>query len=172
MTCDGIVADANIIQGFIQEEMTQKGEIVKVIKKILPFCGLAITDLIENQWRNTTGNQFFNIWFDENLKNNRIKYITEDIKLSKTERQIIHNKYGLPKNGRDIEYIKCSLNTTHKYILTYDIHFFDPKQKMASVKTKNKIKNARSGALCKYLWKKYTIIVGLPLHCCSDLKIS
>jgi hypothetical protein len=34
---------------------------------IIYFWGLAINDVVEREWRNTTGDEFFDIWFDEQL---------------------------------------------------------------------------------------------------------
>jgi len=56
-----------------------------------------------------------------------------------------------------------------KYILTNDIHFFEPKLKNASQNAKKRAKNQRKGNLCKFLKNDLGIIVGLPNHCKNDL---
>jgi hypothetical protein len=77
----------------------------------------------------------------------------------------------LPRgNSRDVEYIKCAINTDIKYILTEDIDFFDPKKKSAPVKEKIRIKNFRKGSFCRFLKDEFGITVGLPEHCIEDLK--
>ena len=92
------------------------------------------------------------------------------VKLRSAEKRVIHNTYGLPSRGsRDIEYIKCAINTEIKYILTEDIDFFDPKKKESSAIDKYRTKNERQGAFCKFLNKNYKITVGLAEHCRDDL---
>ena len=173
MVCEGVLVDANIIKDYIKEEMSSEGEISKLINDLLTFCGLGVSDVIESEWKSTTGNQFFKIWFEDQLKINRIRFVDKKIKLNSAEKKRIHNYYGLPREkSNDIEYIKCSLNTLQKYILTYDIHFFDPKKKMSSAKTKKKIKEERTGVFCRYLSKKHGITIGLPKHCRDDMRIT
>ena len=70
-----------------------------------------------------------------------------------------------------MELIKIANVTITKYILTNDIHLFEPKAKSYNSTKKNKIKNDRIGALNKYLYKNLNILVGLYCHCCGDLKL-
>jgi rRNA-processing protein FCF1 len=169
MVNDGVVVDANVISNYIQESIQESGDIFQLIEKILVSSyGLAISDKIEREWKNTTGNLYFDTWFAEQLKNGRIHYI-EKPELNDAIRKRIHNIYGLPRRGHDIEYIKTANKTIKKYILTNDIDFYDPKKKQSSVVEKEKIKNQRCGDLCRYLRKELDIIVGLPRHCCNDL---
>ena len=165
---DGIVVDANIISNYCQEYIEEKGGIYDLIDKILKHCGIAITDLVEQEWRSTCGGQFFDEWFTVNLYADYIQYVDPYI-----DRQIlrkIHRDFGLPRRKYDKELIKAANVTTYKYILTYDIDLFDPKKKRASRKEKERIKKERNGALCQFLRKKLKIVVGLPEHCCWDLE--
>ena len=70
---------------------------------------------------------------------------------------VIHRRYGLPrgKQGRDIWYIKCANVTTIRYILSEDMHLYDPKLKEI-IKGEHRIKfmQDRKGALLKFLEKK------------------
>jgi hypothetical protein len=165
---DGVVIDANIMSNFYHELVKEYGPLFVLIQNILRYYGIAISTKIESEWKNTTGNQLFNIWFDDQLKLGLLGYV-KNPKLDRASIKKIHNDYGLPRNEWDIEYIKTSNMTNIKYILTYDIHFFDPKKKKASKREKERVKNKRQGALCRYLKSELCIRVGLPEHCCEDL---
>ena len=165
---DGVVVDTNIISNYYQEYIEETGDIYGLIEKLLKNCGIAITELLENEWHNTCGSQLFDVWFTDNLRDGYIQYVNPYI-----NRQIlkkIHNDFGLPKEGRDKELIKAANVTTYKYILTNDIDLFDPKKKTAPRKEKERIKKGRKGRLCQFLRKELEITVGLPEHCWSDLE--
>jgi hypothetical protein len=171
MTNDGLVVDANIMSYYMREKKNEDGELFKLIEYIINYCGLAINDAVEREWKNTTGDQFFCIWFDEYMLAQKIRYVAESNKLTIHQKKKIHNDYGLPKKkSKDIDYIECAINTEIKYILTDDIDFFDPKKKMASAREKFKVKNQRQGALCRFLKKEFEVVVGLPDHCYEDLR--
>lgn len=165
---DGVVVDANIIAEYHQEYARESGDIYDLIEKILKSCRIAITELIEHEWKNTCGNQKFNIWYTDNLRDGFIQYV--DASLHPHILKKIHNEFGLPKRKYDKELIKAANVTTYRYILTKDIHLFDPKKKEASIEEKRRIKEERSGALCRYLYDELKITVGLPEHCCCDLE--
>jgi hypothetical protein len=171
---DGVVVDANIISSYLQEYGEGTGDIYGLIEKILKNCGIAITELLEHEWKSTCGDQLFNEWFTDNLNKGlqrdgkHIQYVDPSI-----DRQIlkkIHIKFGLPKEGQDKGLIKAANVTTYKYILTNDIDLFDPKKKTAPKKEKELIKKGRTGSLCQFLKKELDITVGLPEHCWSDLE--
>jgi predicted nucleic acid-binding protein len=165
---DGVVVDTNIISNYYQEYIEETGDIYGLIEKLLKNCGIAITELLENEWHNTCGSQLFDVWFTDNVRDGYIQYVKPYI-----NRQIlkkIHNDFGLPKEGRDKELIKAANVTTYKYILTKDIDLFDPKKKQASIKEKERIKKERKGRLRQFLRRKLDITVGLPEHCWFDLE--
>lgn len=165
---DGIVVDANIISYYGREYIEETGDLCDLIEKILKNCGIAISDSMEREWRNTCGSQLFDVWFTDNLRDGHIQYITPY--LDKQILKKIHNDFGLPKRGGDKDLIKAANVTTYKYILTNDIDLFDPKKKSVERKEKERIKKQRKGALCIFLRKELDIIVGLPEHCCGDLE--
>ena len=171
---DGVVVDANIISSYLEEYVEETGDLYGLIEKILKNCGIAITDLVEHEWRSTCGGQFFDEWFTDNMSKGlqrdgkHIQYVDPYI-----DRQIlkkIHRDFGLPIRKYDKELIKAANVTTYRYILTYDIDLFDPKKKTAPRKEKERIKKGRKGRLCQFLRKELEITVGLPEHCWSDLE--
>jgi len=163
---DGVVVDANIIADYCHESIVETGDIYDLIEKILKNCSIAITELIEQEWYNTCGSQLFDVWFTDNMRDGYIQYVEPYLNPHILKK--IRNKFGLP--GRDKELIKAANVTTYKYILTNDIHLFDPKKKTASIKEKERIKKGRKGGLCQFLRKELKITVGLPEHCWSDLE--
>ena len=98
------------------------------------MLGLAINNTIHQEWINTTGrNQIFNAWFDQWLIEEKIRFIKRN-KLPSGVKDKIHDRYGLPRNSRDIQYICCSFNTIIKYIITEDIHFYDQKRNLKQLR--------------------------------------
>jgi hypothetical protein len=165
---NGVVVDANIISYYCRGYIEETGDLCDLIEKILKNCGIAISDSVEREWRNTCGSQLFDVWFTDNLRDGHIQYITPYI-----DRQIlkkIHNDFGLPKKGGDKDLLKAANVTTYRYILTKDIHLFDPKKKSAPRKEKERITKGRKGRLYQFLRKELKITVGLPEHCWSDLE--
>jgi hypothetical protein len=170
---EGIVVDANIISSFIEEEKGEHKDVYFIITAIKNKYGFAINNIIEQEWRNTAGNEFFKYWFDDALIHEKIRYVSETKKLSKPEKKEIAQKYGFPlKGSRDIHYIICAINTDKRYIYTDDIHFFDPKQKTSDPTHQERIKKDRSGRFCRYLKNQFDITVGRTEHCPCDLGIS
>ena len=171
---DGIVVDADIISYYFREYIVETGDLYNLIEKILKNCGIAITDSVEREWRNTCGSQLFNEWFTDNMSKGlqrdgkHIQYVAPSIDQQTLKK--IHIDFGLPREGHDKDLIKAANVTTYKYILTNDIDLFDPKKKRAERKEKERIKKQRKGTLCTFLRKKLKITVGLPEHCWSDLE--
>lgn len=170
-----MVIDANIISKYYKELIVDEGELYNLINCIFNDFGIAVSDLILHEWNSTCKNDILSSWITDGIKLGKIKYV--DPSLDRNIIKKLHINYGLPKknNGktsRDIEYIKCANVTSIKYILTYDIDFFDPRLKTAHERTKKNAKENRTGRLCRFLEKELNIIVGLPSHCISDLNIS
>jgi rRNA-processing protein FCF1 len=171
MDINGIVVDANIIGSYYQQKLIESGNIYNIIEEILGKYGLAISDLIEYEWKALTGNLVFNIWFEDQIKSEKIKYVENTQNHPHIQKEIF-NRFGLDRRERDIEYIEAANNTVEKYILTEDNHFYDPKKKKASSIEKERIKKQRIGALCRFMNRELNITVGLPMHCCCDLSLS
>jgi hypothetical protein len=73
MNNDGLVVDANIIKIYIGQKKKESGPICSLVDLVIECSGLAINDKVEQEWRNTAGEQFFCIWFDEHLVNHKIR---------------------------------------------------------------------------------------------------
>lgn len=169
---DGIVVDANIINSYIQSVIVDNGDnkVIKLLSKIMSKYGFLINDVIEHEWKeNLRSFQYFEEWFTQCIIEEKIGYVEYINKLTTKQKKDIFIVYGLPTRGCDIEYIKCTLNTRMKYLLTEDIHFYDPKKRMANKTEKKKIKGRREGCFCKYLKKEMGLTVGSCDHCESDL---
>lgn len=165
---DGVVIDANVISSFYKEFLDDEGDLYDTINWILVNRGIATSDLIIAEWTATCRNDVLKSWITDNLKLGKIKYVNPELDHSIVKKLSL--KYGLPKS-RDVEHIKCANVTSTKYILTNDIHFFDPKLHSASQKAKKHAKNERKGQLCIFLRKQLGIIVGIPDHCVDDFCI-
>lgn len=166
---DGIAIDACVIYRFRNELAAESGVIYDLVTTISHKLGIVIDegDKILYEWEAGSSDTLISDWATDEMKNGRIKKVRGAIDSAVKRR--IHNHYGLPRTGYDIEYIKCANVTELKYILTCDIHFFDPKEKQASHARKHRIKAQRIGRLCRYLKRELSIVVGMPDHCEEDL---
>ena len=165
----GVVIDTNCIKVFIHdEELDIPSSLWELIDTIMRKCGLAINKIIEYEWRQRTSNHY-KYWFEENYKKGYIYCPKLNQKLSAKERNTLIQKHGFP-NSRDIHYIQVAINTQLKYILTQDMHFYEPKMKLASGAEKDRIREKRTGGVCRYLKKELEITVGMPDHCRIELK--
>jgi len=163
-----MVIDAQMISNFIKEFGDDSNDLTILINEITLKIGIVLDDIIEQEWRNTAGNQIFEIWFSQCIAENQIKYIERSIVEIQYLKKLV-TKYGFPKKkSRDIHYIKCANCTDVRYILTDDIDFYDPKHKESSYKVKEMIKTNRNGQLNNYLRRKLRIIVGRIEHCRND----
>ncbi len=165
---DGITVDACIMHNFFPQLVVEKGEYFDLINFFLEEYKLIIDseNKIKQEWCERSNFIMAREWITDQLKINRINMVESSLKRD-VERKIF-NEYGLDKTERDIEYIKVANVTALKYILTEDMHFYDPKKKMANHKTKEKIKNKRNGRLQKYLKKELKITISSLRHLIMD----
>ena len=173
MKNDGIVADTNIIKYYYDDVSHDEFNFQrKLIDSICDNCGFVINEQIYWEYELKITTFGFKDWLGTMMWEGKIDYINErsETKLSPHNKNIIHDKFGLPRNNsKDIHFIICANHTTIKYIITNDIDFFDPKKKEVNSENREKIINQRSGQLCHFLEKKLGILVGLPTHCHQTL---
>jgi hypothetical protein len=148
---DNLVLDANIINEFIKSEkgcaeVDCTADLMEIITQSY-FIAIDEGDRIEMQWQQTCNCELFKDWITEQFKNGKIR------KKRGVRNQSIRNslitKYGFPFN--DLIYIWVALDTVKKYIITEDVHFFDPKKKKSSSKTISDLKKNSKGNVLKYL---------------------
>jgi len=165
---DGVTVDANIIAVFQKEYLNESGFFYSVLTEITQNFGLAISEIIEHEWRKMFNEQYMNEWLTDEIKRGHIRYVNPF--MDPSEIKIIRTKFGL-NDSRDRNYIKCANVTVIKYILTHDIDFFDPKKKKSNKIERSRTMNQRKGCLCRYLKKVHGITIGMIEHCCNDLGI-
>lgn len=165
---DGVAIDANIMAMILPEIVNSHGINYNIVIKIIEKYGIASTKKVDQEWENVCGCDFFNGWLAQLHEKGAITYVNAD--LNPHARKTICNKYGCSDN-RDIEYIKIANVTDTKYIVSNDIHLYEPSAKRFDSKAQERIKLSRSGNLCKYLKKELKIRVGLLQHCSSDLSL-
>lgn len=166
---DGIVIDANIMSQFEREYFHERnGSVGELIIDILEKCRIASSEIIEKEWLNTCGSLDFRTWVEGLHATGRIDFI-QLIKLPRGCKKKINNTYGLPRNHRDNELIKVAYSTEMKYILTEDMHLYEPKAKTWASSKKMRIMEGRTGQLNRYLSRELGIIVGMCCHCREDI---
>ena len=164
---DGVIIDANIIPQFLPQYVKQEGNIYDLFNDILSKYGIAICKQIQREWLNTCNHPIIEAWLTDNLKNGNIRHVKP--KLHRDIKKKLRTDYGLPRGSPDIHLISCANVTEVRYIISEDMDLFDPKMKRAKSKTRTRIKQKRTGNLCRYLHKQLKIRVGLLHHCRVDL---
>jgi predicted nucleic acid-binding protein len=169
MKTDGVVADTNIVIYFINDYMKGSNDtsLNKIFIQILNKCGFVVNDQIIFEYKNSIKTLGFQEWLGDQLLSKKIDYIKENdrTKLEKKDKKSIHDTFGLPRNSKDIHFIKCANHTQIKIIISKDIDLYDPKKKNAPPSERYEIMINRSGLLCRYLERNLDIKVGFPEYC-------
>lgn len=171
MMTDGVTVDTNVISMYFHEHLRKCGEVLELVEKVLRCVGVALTDKLEYEWKSTCPGPIFDAWLTDEVKEGRVLYVNRK-PLPRNVMKIIHHKFGLPRGRGDREVLFCANGTQMKYILSEDLHFFDPKAKETSRQHRRRVKDRRLGVFCRYLKRELGITVGAPCHCREDLSIA
>jgi hypothetical protein len=76
---------------------------------------------------------------------------------------------GFPNDQFEYTYIGVANSTKTRYIVSVDMHFFEPKDKKAGEKAKYRSRDERRGKVCRYLREKMKIRVGTIGHAAAEL---
>lgn len=152
---DGISVDANVMHGFtksyVHDEASQARELVEKIESGLGFA-IDMNGKIEQQWLDTCGNRpgkpFFE-WFYQRLKEGKIRKLPA--KLDQQHKKRLRIDCGFPRDRYEMTYIEVANVTRRRYIVSEDMHFFEPQLKDADESTKAAIKSSRQGRVSRYL---------------------
>jgi len=166
---DGVVVDTHLMTEFYQGLRGQNNYIYETINAICRGPGLAASEKLFAEWRNTCGTYVFLQWIADQLKNGIIRKV-ENPYLPRAIIKKLINNFGLPR-GMDLEIVKCANSTQIKYIMSDDMHLYDPKSKNASTKEKERARDQRKGKLCCFLRNHLGITLGTCAHCRSDLQL-
>jgi hypothetical protein len=124
---------------------------------------------IKQEWCGRTQPDVAEEWLTDQLKQDRVVLMAA--RMDNDIKNKIFNDFGLDRREKDIEYIKTANVTAMKYIVTEDIHFYDPKMKKANKATHERMKEGREGRLLRYLEKKLAITVASLRHLKADGKV-
>jgi len=164
---DGVVVDASVIARFYPELVEQEGPLYELIICLAIKFGFATNGPILAEWQSVCNTPLLHDWITDELKNGRIRMVNST--LPESIRRKIRIDYGLPRNSRDIQHIRCANGTTMKYILSEDIDHYDPKLKGGNSRDIRRAREMRRGRLCVYLRKELGIRLGTTSHCHGDL---
>ncbi len=166
---DGVTVDANVIRRFRDQLANDEGDLYHLITALAEHCGLVVDEggIIEQEWTGDGVDHLVGRWMTDEFRENRLRSVVPH--LDSTIKQTIRVQYGLPPSSRDIVYIGCANVTELRYVLAEDMDLYDPRNKKAKGKQRDRLMRHREGPLCRYLWKKLRIRVGMCCHCESDL---
>jgi hypothetical protein len=174
---DGVSVDACVMALFAKSFLPAEGEAnvpeaKQLIERIRSTIGFAIDSgrKIENQWLNTCGPKsgaVFREWYVQSIKDGKIKQVVPT--LSEQHKKKLRIDCGFPNDQFEYTYIGVANSTKVRYIVSVDMHFFEPKHKKADEKAKCRSRDERKGSVCKYLVEKMQIRVGTIGHAAAEL---
>src|SRR4030042_4996926 len=94
---DGVVIDADLMEQFYPQMVMENGQLFQMVSCLCVMPGLAVTEIIENEWYATCGAQAFKDWVTDMLKVDRIRFVEPDLEQHTLKK--IHNDFGLPRKG-------------------------------------------------------------------------
>jgi hypothetical protein len=158
-----LVVDANVMALFTRSRVREEDSPARMLVERGREPGSFAIDSagkMENQWLTTCGNKpgsAFYEWFYQRLKEGVIRPLSAD--MPKEDKKHLRVERGFPNDRFELTYVAVAYVSRCRYIVTEDIHFFDPALKAAGEETKSKAKNNRTGCVCKYL-RKLNVTVG------------
>jgi len=168
--CDGIVIDAHVIKHLTPELIRGHGAIYSLISWITSNCGIAISERIKIHWEKHCGtrerNTRFWEWYWDELYNKRTIHPIPVKRFSGKDWRTLLARYRIPPDIFLRAVIECANSTSEpRYILADDILLHDPVAKTTDSATQLRIKEERTGSLCRYLERELFIILGTTNHC-------
>ena len=143
-----------------------------LIHKIRATLGFAIDGggKIQHQWLNTCGSRpgtNFYEWFYQALKDGKVRLVAAA--LAEGEKKRLRIDHGFPDDQFEYTYIAVANVTKTRYIVSNDMHFYEPACKDANDKAKARARTERKGCACRYLKHKLRITVGTVQHAAVEL---
>lgn len=169
MTYLGVVVDAQIVN-YMAKEPQRNGPVSSVIDAILNSHGIVVTEIIRQEWLDALG-PALKYWMDQQyLETAKIRQVpaAPNLKIRRTVWEL-----GLPKGHRDLKYIELAAVAKPHYVLSQDMHLYEPGKKGVSGKAKADTRLRRQGKLHRELKKKrFGILTGCLCHCKQDLGLA
>lgn len=175
--CDGIVIDGHIIRDFGSELVDRNGTIYTLVSWITTNCGIAISDYIVVHWEQQCGsrakNPLFWEWYFDELHNKRTIHFIEVKRFDGKSWNSFQKTYRIPPDPFIRAAIECATSTcAPRYIVAEDMYFYDAVSKGGTSDNQKKIREDRTGPICKYLETTCHVTVGTPKHCKDYFEIN
>lgn len=160
----GFVVDANAIHAFQNERIGQREDIAHAAIRAIfskSYVALDTGELCLSEWLQCAGGTYpfaLKDWVYDQMAEGRIRLHT--MASNSCRKHLV--ALGIP--DKDHKWIRLAAVTAHKKLVTEDIDFFDPSQKIASHAAKEKLKESRSGSCARSLRKDYGIDVMCLRH--------
>lgn len=167
---DGVAVDACVVREYdIEVRQNRQGPATMLIDRIRAGVGFALDEgrKIEHEWLSTCQGPFLREWFVAQLQNGRIRTVRPSVPAQHKKKIVLG--LGFPATGYDLVYVGVANSTTTKYIVSIDMHFFDPKVKASDEAAKNRARDDRCGPVCRYLRTRMGIRVGTILHALDEI---
>lgn len=168
-----IVIDANIVAAYFKEvvlgiNVGPKNDVTHTTVPLFERLGLIDTcyldngEMIENEWRNPVGREWFEAWFADLLISGKVQLIAATT-CPAVERRLVTN--GFPRRrSRDLWYVRVSfaLITTglcaNVPLITEDLDFYDPSHKRSDPRTRRRILQDGLGPINRLLRREDILV--------------
>jgi hypothetical protein len=166
-----LVIDANVFKGYFECVLANPHQLTEDPSRIFTSLGqpyLAFVDssqIIVKEWEALVDPDWFRAWYPGVLAGGSVLFIDISNKP--------HLKKKLTQNGfpssKDFIYVLTSASVVDNngdcHLLTEDIDFFDPTQKQAGSKVRNKLLQNQSGQMRKLIKKETKVEVTAVCTC-------
>lgn len=166
---DGLTVDACVMRQFDEEvRHSLHGTARQLIDAVISDYGIVVDEghKIQHEWLTTCQGPFFREWYLKQIYDRRIRTVRPVLQEQHKKRL---QQLGLTQDPFDPVYVAVANATKLRYIISGDMHFYDPKLKCADAKSKYRARENRKGALCYFLRTELRITVGTITHAYSEL---
>ena len=172
-----LVIDANIIKGYYMETVLEidpglTGSVIPIMEPTgkTDYIFLDSNGIIEHEWENPVDPEWFSPWFAK-LLNDECAFIIE-VDMCNELRKKLKRLY-FPVYSRDIWYIRTAKSilkneralrympdgSNYCFIISEDIHFYDPRKKGTNAEQRHKIIISCQGPVSDFLSDEEGILV-------------
>lgn len=170
MAVSGVVVDANALLCVVKELKSPgsgKGPLETLLDGIIDKYGLAMNPFILQEWKDTCGSQYIEIWLTDLVLAGKARELPT--RGDSQFRKPLVSQCGLPASSSDYRYIACAHQIAPHYVLSEDMDLYDPKRKQSTRSAKKRAIEERKGSLCRYTQKCFDVTIGCFCHCAGDL---
>jgi hypothetical protein len=158
-----LVIDANCWRLYIDEKLAVATGVGHLLFEPDDLSSLILFDeglQIRHQYSSLKvpySEQLFDLWFENQTLNGHVQLVS--IK-GKANLLAELKQLGVPK-GEHV-YFRVAVHGRAEYLISLDVDFYDPRQKLAGERKKLSLLNSGKGPVCKHMKNEHKVIICCP----------